>query len=176
MKARSTESLSVACTAGQSPFFGLRLMLHENQRACLTSREAYIPFPVLALSINRTDRCLNQSAYSLQCGAQVKHCLTQWVTTMKWKFKAPILKVCQTTLKCPSNCFIVQLFAHPVFEAVEGLLASCLPAKSEGKLPRWVTFIDRSFYCGACAAVAILLPFFNGMSIPTKSILALSFS
>ena len=44
------------------------------------------------------------------------------------------------------NC--MQLFAHPVFEAVEGLLASCLPGKwMNPGLPWWVKFSNRTLYC-----------------------------
>lgn len=55
----------------------------------------------------------------------------------------------------------VQLFAHPVYEAVEGVLKRQLHIEKEAAETA-VRVIVRVLYCGICAGLAMLLPFFNG--------------
>jgi len=54
----------------------------------------------------------------------------------------------------------VQLFAHPVFEAVEGCVTRRTHPGKEAPLA--TRLVVRVLYCGVCGAAALLLPFFNG--------------
>ena len=56
---------------------------------------------------------------------------------------------------------ILQLFAHPVYEAVEGSLKRQLHLEKEAAETA-VRVVVRVLYCGICAGLAMLLPFFNG--------------
>ena len=56
---------------------------------------------------------------------------------------------------------MLQLFAHPVYEAVEGSLKRQLRIEREAAETA-VRIIVRVVYCGICAGLAMLLPFFNG--------------
>ena len=57
----------------------------------------------------------------------------------------------------------MQLFAHPVFEAVEGVITRRTSRGREGKeAPLATRLVVRVLYCGMCGAAALLLPFFNG--------------
>ena len=61
------------------------------------------------------------------------------------------------------DCFLcLQLFAHPVFEAVEGLVARKLGIPDREGPQMALRVVVRVIYCGICAGLAMLLPFFNG--------------
>lgn len=56
----------------------------------------------------------------------------------------------------------MQLFAHPVFEAAEKLVARLAYREvPDAEVPWWVRLIWRVLYCAFCAGVTIVLPFFN---------------
>lgn len=62
----------------------------------------------------------------------------------------------------PQAGLVVQLFAHPVFEAAEGVLTRWILRKTPDIEPPFLLrLVWRTLYCAFCGAITIVLPFFN---------------
>lgn len=60
------------------------------------------------------------------------------------------------------STLVLQLFAHPVYEAAEGFLTRHLFRRGDDdEAPFLLRLAFRTLYCGFCAGITIVLPFFN---------------
>ena len=88
-----------------------------------------------------------------------------WLSFMILRLTAPSHSPSLSKPKFLNLIKYLQLFAHPMFEAMEGLLTSCIFRKLPDKEPPYLLrAVLRTVYCAVCGVVAVLLPFFNGDS------------